>query len=294
MGIETWSKTANTNATADASINLRESQAPSTYNNAARGIMAGIAEFRDDIGGGLDTAGTTSAYTLTTNQGYASLSVLQDKLIVFTPHANNAGTCTLAVDGLTAKPLRPKPGVEFSQNQLVLGVPYIASYNGTEIVVFGSLGNILADNPDLIAIEALAGTTGMLKKTAANTWALDDGTGVISVSIDNNGTVIPTGVVADKQIPFACEITGWFLYGDPSGSIVIDIWKDTHANFPPTDSDSITASAPPTLSGAVKGSDSTLTGWTKAITAGDTLRFNVDSISGVTRFNLNLRYKRFY
>lgn len=29
------------------------------------------------------------------------------------------------------------------------------------------------DNPDLVAIEALTGTSGVLKKTAANTWALD-------------------------------------------------------------------------------------------------------------------------
>ena len=32
-----------------------------------------------------------------------------------------------------------------------------------------------------------------------------------------------------------------------SGSIVIDVWKDTYANFPPIVADTITASAKPTL-----------------------------------------------
>ena len=58
-----------------------------------------------------------------------------------------------------------------------------------------------------------------------------------------------------------------------SGSIVIDVWKDTYANFPPTVADTITASAKPTLSSATKSDDTTLTGWTTAVTAGDVFGF---------------------
>ena len=76
---------------------------------------------------------------------------------------------------------------------------------------------------------------------------------------------------------------------DQTGSIVVDIWKDTYANFPPTDADSITASAPPTISTATKAQDATLTGWTTSIAAGDILRFNVDSVTSIQRVTLSLK-----
>lgn len=96
----------------------------------------------------------------------------------------------------------------------------------------------------------------------------------------------------DVVVPFGCTITEVTLLADASGDIVIDIWKDTYANFPPTDADTITASAPPTLSSAAKSQDSTLSGWTTTITAGDVLRFNVDSVATVTRVTLCLKVTR--
>jgi hypothetical protein len=110
--------------------------------------------------------------------------------------------------------------------------------------------------------------------------------------IDGGGATITTGVKGDLTIPFACTITEWTLMGDQSGSIVVDIWKDTYANFPPVVGDSITASAKPTISGATKGQSSTLTGWTTSVAAGDTLRFNVDSITSLTRCTLGLKVTR--
>jgi hypothetical protein len=38
----------------------------------------------------------------------------------------------------------------------------------------------------------------------------------------------------------------------------------------------------------VKSEDATLTGWTTAVAAGDTLRFNVDSVTTITRVVLTL------
>jgi hypothetical protein len=64
------------------------------------------------------------------------------------------------------------------------------------------------------------------------------------------------------------------------------MWKDTYANYPPTVADTITASAKPTLSTAIKAEDSTLTGWTKTVTAGDVFGFSVDSATTVTRAHL--------
>jgi len=110
--------------------------------------------------------------------------------------------------------------------------------------------------------------------------------------IDGGGSAITTGIKGSIPIPFKCEITSVTMLVDQSGSIVVDIWKDTYANYPPTDADSITSSTPPTISSAKKDTDSTLTSWTKTITAGDILMFNVDSATTVEMATLTLHVKR--
>src|SRR5258708_5053642 len=95
-----WAQPGPPNATADPNINWAEGQAPSTVNDSARAMMASLAKYRDDIGGSLLTAGTSSAYTLTTNQVFDTLAHLDGKILVFTPHITNAAGCSLNVDGL--------------------------------------------------------------------------------------------------------------------------------------------------------------------------------------------------
>jgi hypothetical protein len=48
----------------------------------------------------------------------------------------------------------------------------------------------------------------------------------------------------------------------------------------------------PTLSSAQKSEDTTLTGWTTALSAGDILRFNVDSVAIIARVTLALALTR--
>ncbi len=93
------------------------------------------------------------------------------------------------------------------------------------------------------------------------------------------GSTIATGIKAYRRIPFACRIVKATVLLEQSGSIVWDIWKDTYANYPPTVADTITASAKPTVTTATKSEDSTLTGWTRSIAAGDVLGVKVDSIT---------------
>jgi hypothetical protein len=112
---------------------------------------------------------------------------------------------------------------------------------------------------------------------------------VIVLDIDGAGGAITTGVKGWVRVPFAFTITGHEITADQSGSIVVDIWADTYANYPPTDADSITASAPPTLSAATKNQDVTLTGWTTTFGEGIYLKFNVDSASTVERVVLSLQ-----
>lgn len=131
-GVVTWSQTAATNATADSAVGYSEGQAPSSLNDSARAAMASVAKWRDDFNGTITTGGTSTAYTVTSNQGFASLSALDKALIGFVPHTACGNTVTLSVDSLAAKPLRTAPGVELTTAMLIQGKPYIATYNNSD------------------------------------------------------------------------------------------------------------------------------------------------------------------
>ncbi len=115
-----------------------------------------------------------------------------------------------------------------------------------------------------------------------------EGKAAIPFIIGDGSTAITTGLKYGFRVPFACTIKGVSMGIDPSGSIVVDIWKDTHVNYPPLDADSITASAVPTITTDTDMEDVTLTGWTTAIAAGDWLYFNVDSVTTATVCMVNL------
>jgi hypothetical protein len=147
----------------------------------------------------------------------------------------------------------------------------------------------------LVSVDA-TGFTGLLS-TADTTvqTALEtiDSSGVdkgqVAIIFDGGGAVLTTGIKkVYLEIPYSGTITAVRLFADQVGSVVIDIWKDTYANFPPTVADTITASAKPTLTSAIKSEDTTLTGWTKSITKGDILEFNIDSVSTITKLTLTL------
>lgn len=131
--------------------------------------------------------------------------------------------------------------------------------------------------------------SGVLKAWNGSAWmAVYDRTITVTMIIDGSAAPISTGIKGDIHIPFAGIITAVEMLADVSGSIVVDIWKDTYANFPPVIGDSITASAKPTISSATKSQDTTLTGWTTSIAAGDILRFNVNSTTSIKRVTVSL------
>ena len=143
------------------------------------------------------------------------------------------------------------------------------------------------------AITTSAGVRGKLSDEQGDGVALFQGGNAsisgIGITIDGGGSAITAGVKGYVEVPFACTINRATTLADQSGSIVIDVWKDTYANYPPTVADTITASAKPTISTATKAQDATLTGWTTAVTAGDIIGFNVDSATTVTRVHLILK-----
>ena len=148
----------------------------------------------------------------------------------------------------------------------------------------------------LVAAGAL-GTAGNCAQWGAagvadagvNCGATGVAAGGVTLVIDGGGSVITTGNKTWVRIPYNGTITGYELTADVSGSIVIDIWKSTYATYPPVVGGTITAAAKPTLAGTIKAQDTTLTGWTTAVSAGDYLLFNVDSVATVTKVVLSLQ-----
>ncbi len=140
-GVQAWSRTAASNATADSAVNWAEGQSPSSINDSARAEMASVAKWRDDFNGSIATGGSSTAYTVTTNQ---TMTALINSLLAFVPHVTNGATVTIAVDSIGAKPLRSAPGVELPAGVIIQGTPYTATYyttNGGEWILSGFYGN---------------------------------------------------------------------------------------------------------------------------------------------------------
>ena len=128
-----------------------------------------------------------------------------------------------------------------------------------------------------------SGAGVFVKKTLAEVQALIGGGGGISsvgITIDGSGAAITTGVKGYVVVPYGATITGWYLIGTPSGSLVIDVWKASGAI--PTVANTIAGTEKPTLSSAQLANDTDLSSWTTGIAAGDLIGFNVDSCSGCT------------
>jgi hypothetical protein len=109
---------------------------------------------------------------------------------------------------------------------------------------------------------------------------------------DGGGQVITTGMKGSIIVPFACTINSWTLVANPSGSIAVDIWKTPLAGYPPADGDSITGGAEPAIVAAQSASSASLGAWDTAVSEGDILAFNVDSVTDVTLASIALKVTR--
>jgi hypothetical protein len=103
-GVVSWSQTAASNANSDSTINWAEGMAASQVDDSARAMMASVAKYRDDIAGSLVAGGSSTAYTVTSNQGFANFAQLDGQRLTIRFNATNTiGSPTLNVDGLGAR-----------------------------------------------------------------------------------------------------------------------------------------------------------------------------------------------
>lgn len=109
----------------------------------------------------------------------------------------------------------------------------------------------------------------------------------VGVTVDGGGAVVTTGQKGTIRIPVSGTITRWTLLADQPGDVEFDVTLDAFASYPPTTS--IVASAPPLLSGVDSDTDSTLTGWTTSVTAGDVFGFEIVGVPAfITRATLQI------
>src|SRR5262249_45906681 len=128
MSFWKWSRTASANATADGSINWAEGMAPSAVNDSARAMMAAAAKFRDDVSGSLTTGGTSTAYTITSNQSFATLAPRTRATWCTAPNPNAGASPTPNAEGWGAKAITATPGGGGASGALKSGTPYLLIY----------------------------------------------------------------------------------------------------------------------------------------------------------------------
>jgi hypothetical protein len=159
-----------------------------------------------------------------------------------------------------------------------LGVNKISvrNYDHTELFHINSLGAFV-DGSETVTVVAMSGAKN----------------GQIAWTIDGSGSALTTGnKSAFVMMPYSGNITAAYLLADQAGDVVVDIWKDTYANFPPTVAATITAAAKPTLSSAIKYKDVTLSGWTKAFLTEDIYEINIDSVATITKLQVILKTEK--
>lgn len=116
---------------------------------------------------------------------------------------------------------------------------------------------------------------------SALTWTIDEG-GV--PALNTKGWIM---------VPFAHTVKRWYLLANAAGDIQIDIWRDSYSNFPPTIADSVPgAGTKPALSGATKGSSSTLTSWSTTGALDDIYTINVVSAATLSQVTFILIVER--
>lgn len=243
------------------------------------------------------TAPTTSA-TLTIADG-ATLTASAtatvsgtntgDQTITLTGDVTGSGTgsfaATVANDAVTNAKLANMPANTFKANNT----------GGSADPIDATTAQATAMLDAMVGDSGSGGTKGLVPAPGAGdavaakflkadgTWATPAGgsgaqtpTGVFGDAV--NTTSVVAGTVCYVRVPYSGTISEWTLIANVSCTCVVDVWKAAGAL--PTNGNTITASAKPSLSAATVGGSSTLTGWTTTVTTGDVLAFELESLSG--------------
>lgn len=212
-GVQDWSTTPGSNATADSGINWSEGQLGPTVNNSARGMMASIKAWANTIGGGVSYGGAGNAYTITNDAPGAWASLSAPRLIMLKANHTNSGAATVAVDGLTATAIRKNGVTALGSGDIISGALYLLCYDGTYFQIIGNIPALSQYQPidaTLTSIAAVATAnnrflmfTGTDTSTAfdlfgtANAWASGQSFGDANINISLAAGIVYYGFDAN-------------------------------------------------------------------------------------------------
>jgi hypothetical protein len=171
-GLQSWSKTASSNASADSNVNWAEGMAPSAINNSARAEMASAAMWRDDNAGMITTGGTSTAYTATSNQ---TLALADGASITLQMSATSGASPTLNVDSTGAKAIQGVSGTAIPTGRLLVNAIYTFVYrSGADAwIVHGNFApNEFASGVAMVFYQDSAPTGWTIVTTNTNDVAL--------------------------------------------------------------------------------------------------------------------------
>lgn len=264
------------------------------------------------LSGAIDSAVTTItvANAPLTMTGTFRIKIDDELILVGTATGNVFTGCTRGIEGTTAAAHIDSSPVIHMVTAAVLN-SFVSQPPATQAEMEAGVETNLRETSPLRVKQAIAYQAEPLR-VAASQVEMEAGTEtairsmsplrvkqsvafntIISIPfiIDGGGVAIVPGVKGDFEIPFNYTITAWRLFADQSGSIVIDLWADSYANYPPTVADSISTSKP-TIASAIKAEDNTISDWNETGAAGRIIRVNVDSCTTITRVTLSLTVVR--
>ena len=175
----------------------------------------------------------------------------------------------------------------------------MANVNITSLPVSIAVGS----TTDYLELSQYTGTPGapytsvrVTPQTLLTGVALGQAPSGLEYVFSNSGSPLFTGVQPYVTMPYTATIVQATLVGSPSGSLTVDIWRCTYAQYDggsthPVVGDSICGGNPLSISAGTKA-NSTLTNWTLSLNQGDILAFNISSVSAVTQATLSLYLSR--
>lgn len=113
-----------------------------------------------------------------------------------------------------------------------------------------------------------------------------------SFNVVSSSGAVSDGIKAAAIMPFDATISEAVILADQATNAEIDIWVSDFGGYPATVADSITGATPPSLTGSIKNIDSTLLGWTTALTEGDIMLFYVSGVDNARRLTLGLKVEK--
>jgi hypothetical protein len=269
------------------------SYATQSYVNSASGVI------RVDISA-LQSA--TGNYYLNSNpSGFVTGSVVRPTdtgAFLTTSQITGAGTVSSYLSGSVVVLSGAAGGGGLTQGQAdALYYPLVGNPSGfttgsvvrpTETGAFLTSGSITGAG----SVTVSASGNSLVISGSASASAQTQAPRILGCVFDGGGSALETGSKAYIRVSQSGTLYKYTALADITGSAIIDIYKNTYANYPPTSSSSITSGSKPTISTGIKTESSTLTGFSSVtFSSGDIFGINLDSCSGITRLTFELEYQ---